>query len=113
VLIPNTGYPPSLKNIVTGEEANTFGFESDLKLFGKRETNRLEVATPPPIHTPTQRKVQHRRNMLTLFVCFSSLITIVVKRQGIVKLLGLGSYGKRRSWDCQMSVLGTNQLLRY
>jgi hypothetical protein len=37
-----------------GEEANTFSFESDLKLFGKRETNRLEVATQPPTHTPTQ-----------------------------------------------------------
>ena len=37
-----------------GEEANTFSFESDLKLFGKRETNRLEVATPPPTLTPTQ-----------------------------------------------------------
>ncbi|EFX75135.1 hypothetical protein DAPPUDRAFT_108184 [Daphnia pulex] len=33
---------PAVQNIVTGEEANTFGFESDLKLFGKRETNRLE-----------------------------------------------------------------------
>jgi hypothetical protein len=40
--------------IVTGEEANTFGFESDLKLFSKRQTNRLEVATPPPTHTQEQ-----------------------------------------------------------
>jgi hypothetical protein len=52
-----------------GEEANTFSFESDLKLFGKRETNRLEVATPPPTHTPTQRKVQQPRNMLPPFAC--------------------------------------------
>jgi hypothetical protein len=64
-----SAYPASPPH-VKGEEANTFGFESDLKLFGKRETNRLEVATPPPTHTPTQRKVQVWRNMLTLFVCF-------------------------------------------
>jgi hypothetical protein len=46
--------PEIRRRHVTGKEANTLGFECDLKLFGKRQTNRLEVATPPPTHTPTQ-----------------------------------------------------------
>jgi hypothetical protein len=95
--------------IVTGKEANTLCFEGDLKLFGKRETNRLEVSTPPPTHTPTQRKVQHRGKHAFLFVCLG-------QRRLVPKNYYCQASGNR--WlpririEWETSVLGTNQLKR-